>query len=226
MLHNVNLSESFMSRKPQLKRTAPHKFLLLALGYFLILTQTTGAVSSKMPELKGILTLGGESRFSLQLPGEDRAFWAKVGEARHGLQVIAYDSRNETLEVQYHGKRGELTLVKADAAPLPVLVSRPLTDGEKAKRRKALEKRPAIRRASHTRPSRRKSSTSADSSRARPAPTEAGMQGADQNNRSRLDVAAFAQNRGRPQQAGLEEPVPERHTRRLPRRKKTGGQTP
>lgn len=216
-----------MSGQPQPKRSVPRKFLFLALGYFLLLAQPVGAAASGMPELKGILILGGESRFSLQLPGEAGAFWVKVGDARFGLQVVAYDSQNETLEVDYLGERSQLTLADSDSVPIPVIVSRSLTEAEKAKRRKALEERPALRRASLTRPSRRQSSTSAESSRPSPASSggEADSDRADQNDRSNVDIAEATQNGGALLQGGAEESVPKRNTRRLPRRKKTDDKT-
>lgn len=59
--------------------------------------------SDVMPEFRGVLSLGGEQRFSLSTPGGTQTAWLTVGESFSDYQIAAYKAAEETLILKKNG---------------------------------------------------------------------------------------------------------------------------
>ena len=64
-------------------------------------------------ELRSIVNLPGGTLFSLRDPEHDRSFWIEEGEARHGIQVLAFDPERQVLAVRYGPATREIPLSHA-----------------------------------------------------------------------------------------------------------------
>ncbi|MFO8027684.1 MAG: hypothetical protein R6U56_08480 [Opitutales bacterium] len=204
-----------------------HLFYFRQIGVSIIVSvalngATVGYLSADDPDLKGIVNMPDKSLFSLLLPGSGRALWLEIGDSRNGLRVIAFDSKNNTLEVEYLGERKHLALAEADDKPFFVRSSRPLTEVEKEERQEALKERPAVRRAKIARPpERRMANPAAARTQVKLASSRDSVPG-DRNIRASPDSSEARPREAISRSTG-EKSAEDRHVRRLPRRKKDAG---
>ncbi len=90
---------------------------LLSCGLFLQLSCLQVNAAQESPsipvEMRGILTLPSESRFSLRKKDSGQVFWIEVGQERHGVKALLFDAAESILTVGFGGAEYNLSLVEA-----------------------------------------------------------------------------------------------------------------
>jgi len=85
--------------------------------------QTNGPISREI-EFRGLVKLNGAYQFSLFSKSDQKSYWLGQNEAaRQGISVRGYDADSRTITVNLNGRSERLTLMTANDAPLPVVVS-------------------------------------------------------------------------------------------------------
>jgi hypothetical protein len=84
--------------------------------------QTNGPLSREL-EFRGIVTLNGETQFSIFDRRASRSYWLRTNQVEDGLTVRGYDSGSQTITVSKGGRSERLSLKSATDAPLPVVAS-------------------------------------------------------------------------------------------------------
>lgn len=71
------------------------------------------AADLPLPELRGILSLGGSQRFSLSTPSATETAWVGVGEEFSGYKIVSYSAAEETLVVSKDGRQFKVKMLSS-----------------------------------------------------------------------------------------------------------------
>lgn len=81
-------------------------------------------------ELRSVVTLRGETLFSISDPENDRTFWISPGETLHGLEVVGHDADEESITLRYGEVERELSLSRSRVRSTPEPAEVPGEPGE------------------------------------------------------------------------------------------------
>jgi hypothetical protein len=89
-----------------------------------------GAAQEAAPlELRSIFKAGSDYQFSLYEMGKRQSIWVGLNEPDHDFLVKAFDSANDTITVEQHGRTYKLTLKEARIALLNTVAAMPPPGG-------------------------------------------------------------------------------------------------
>lgn len=116
-------------------------------------------------ELRGVVNLGGELRFSILDTSNSKNYWLKLNESEEGVRISGYDANRDVATVEADGQKQEAAMkapmiaaMAAAPVPVPVVngpapavqpagVAQPPSDQEIAERRQRIVEELRRRRA-------------------------------------------------------------------------------
>jgi len=88
----------------------------------LLWTQTANSSQAAEPILlRGVFFSGDNQSFSLHLPDQGGSVWLQLGQNRHGIKPLNYDSLKGELVLEHQGVRRTVKLATLDNLPLAVI---------------------------------------------------------------------------------------------------------